>query len=170
MQSFPSSDRSYVDPITGQTPAKPPAHSPNPSHSSISSSDSFSSLFKSALKVEDTKLGADFPDQGLAVNSLLSHFHQPSPIRPASPLFSQQRSPKKQKRRHSKKLDSCSPVNGPTHGSFQDSRSEVAANLNSQQSDHVAVWDDCEQSLEDARKEVAEGRRPLLRRRLGFLR
>lgn len=40
----------------------------------------------------------------------------------------------------------------------------------SREPDHAALWDDCEQSLDELRKELVQGGRTLLTRRLGFLR
>jgi hypothetical protein len=36
--------------------------------------------------------------------------------------------------------------------------------------DHLAMWDDCEESLEEVRKEIEQGGTPLPKRRFGFLR
>ena len=147
---------SPVEPNTSQTGPTPPASSHAPFHSSSSSTDSISS-FKSALNPENTRLGTNSSHPGLALRDLLSNTQESSP----SPAFSLPR-------QHNTKLGGC-PRTHAQGDALQDSSRKVASSLDAQPDD-VAVWDDCEQSLEDMRKEVVQSARPPLRRRMAFLR
>jgi hypothetical protein len=166
IQSFNSAIQAAEDAISGQTQSDSPGRSatPSPGSSSESSSGGMASVFKSVRGVEGTNLGSASSKPRLAVDSALSSL-QPT----SSSVRSQQRPSVKQKRWHSTDLDTRAQTY-PADCSTQTMSGDTATYLASPKPEQVAVCDVHEQNLDEARKEASQGGRPLLRRRLGFLR
>ena len=171
-ESFQPSSSYALGFMASPLQSEAPSRSQTPSHisSTISSRSSIPYFFQSAPKVDSTIL-SNTHHGGLdhEFNPLIANLHQPILTRPTSPMCpQQQRSLKKQKRTHSTDFETRSQSQSPAHV-IQGLRGELALDLNLQP-DHAALWDDCEQSLDELRGEMVQGGKPLLTRRLGFLR
>lgn len=147
------------------------SHTPRSSPGSNSSPvESISSApFQFASSAQSPKRSSTPYRQTFSLNCPPSGVAQPSHVRPAVPVSSSlQRPSKKQKQLHISTIESCAQTYVLGHGVL-DSRQDLATSMGSKP-DQMAMWDDCEQSLEEVRSELAQGGGLLLRRRLGFLR
>lgn len=169
-QSFQPSPLSQVETPNCQSWQGPwPITHTQYNHSSSSIEPISSSPVKYISKTENPKLGTTPYAQSCPLDAPQSNSPPPSRVRPESQLPApQQRSPKRQKHRKSAKLECRSQTYILGHG-ILDSKDGMATNP-AMSGDHLAVWDDCEQSLEEVRSELAQGGRLLFHRRFGFLR